>query len=284
MRRATYHTHTTWCDGSASAEDMILAAIDAGFTDIGFSSHAAWYFSSEWHLDADAYDGYAEEIRSLAGKYRDRIAVKLGFEADYIPGITAPDRAVYERWKPDYLIGSVHYIPAPAHSMARLPWCVDGPASDVRKGLEECFGGDGRAAMKAYFANVREMVETCDFDIVGHLDLPKKRNGELCFFDESADWYLAEIERTAQAIAKSGKIVELNTGGIARGIIDSAYPSAETCRVLKRYSIPITVNSDAHRTKDVACAYYLAYEYARQAGYTELMFLDESGWNGYPLD
>ncbi len=283
-RRATYHTHTTWCDGRSSAEDMILSALEAGFTDIGFSAHAAWSFSSEWHLDITAYEGYAGEIRRLAEQYRTRITVRLGFESDYIPGITAPDRSLYERWNPDFIIGSVHYVPAPAESGSFVPWCVDAPTAEVRRGLEACFGGDGKRAIQAYFAQVRKMAETCDFDIIGHLDLPKKRNGELRFFDETADWYREEIAKTAASIAASGKIVELNTGGIARGVVETVYPSKDICRALSRYNIPMTVNSDAHRSQDIAYAYPLAYEYAKEAGCTELMYLDDSGWTGYPLE
>ena len=37
--RANYHTHTTFCDGSDSAEDVVLAAIDKGFSHLGFSGH-----------------------------------------------------------------------------------------------------------------------------------------------------------------------------------------------------------------------------------------------------
>ena len=34
------HTHSTWCDGKDSLEDMAQAAIDLGFTDLGFTCHS----------------------------------------------------------------------------------------------------------------------------------------------------------------------------------------------------------------------------------------------------
>lgn len=34
------HTHSTWCDGKDTLEDMAQAAIDLGFTDLGFTCHS----------------------------------------------------------------------------------------------------------------------------------------------------------------------------------------------------------------------------------------------------
>ena len=55
--KANYHTHTTFCDGSASARRMVETAIEKGFDAIGFSSH------SDIVKDIGTYKA---EIRSLA--------------------------------------------------------------------------------------------------------------------------------------------------------------------------------------------------------------------------
>ena len=34
-----YHTHTTYCDGNNTPEEVVKAAIDMGFDAIGFSGH-----------------------------------------------------------------------------------------------------------------------------------------------------------------------------------------------------------------------------------------------------
>ncbi len=36
---ANYHTHTTYCDGKNTPEEIVLCAIEKGFTSIGFSGH-----------------------------------------------------------------------------------------------------------------------------------------------------------------------------------------------------------------------------------------------------
>jgi histidinol-phosphatase (PHP family) len=278
MRLASYHTHTTFCDGNDTASSMAQAAFDGGMTDLGFTAHAAFPFASEWHLDPTRYEEYGAEIARLKNEWKGRLNVLHGFEADFIPGVTVPDRAAYARFSPDFLIGSVHYVSTnKRHSTATL-WAVDAPTGEVSRGIEACFDGDGRRAVEAYWETLREMVQTCDFDIIGHLDIPRKRNGTLRFFDEDATWYRRELKKTVRAIADSGKIVEINTGGIARKAIDDVYPSTYALDLLSKEGVPITISSDAHSTRDITCAYDRAREAARKAGYATLSFLGENGW------
>ena len=42
------HTHTNYCDGKATAEQMILSAIDKGFSSIGISSHSPMSGGCDW--------------------------------------------------------------------------------------------------------------------------------------------------------------------------------------------------------------------------------------------
>ena len=36
IQSADFHVHTTFCDGKNTAEEMVLAAIEAGFSVMGF--------------------------------------------------------------------------------------------------------------------------------------------------------------------------------------------------------------------------------------------------------
>jgi histidinol-phosphatase (PHP family) len=283
MRLASYHVHSTFCDGTASPADMIEGALEAGLTDIGFSAHAAWVFSTEWHLDTRRYGEYRAEIERLREEYRGRIAVRYGFEADYIAGVTIPDRGFYGRFQPEYLIGSIHYVPTDRPKTAQAAWCVDASAEEVSRGLDACFGGDGKRAVRAYWGTLRDMVSSCDFDIVGHPDLFRKRNGVLRFFNENDAWYRRELRETVRAIARSGKIVEINTGAIARKAMDGLYPSDEMLALLCRAGVPVTINSDAHSPDALVCAYDRAKDAARRAGYDTLSFLDGSHWVQEPF-
>ncbi|MGN0845849.1 MAG: histidinol-phosphatase [Kiritimatiellia bacterium] len=249
--KANYHTHTTWCDGRETPEAMIRAAIARGFDEIGFSSHARLPDEVEGNLTPASAVAYAREIRALAAKYAGRIRVLLGVEADYIPGGTTPERARYAHLGLDYLIGSVHTVIAPDGA----PVSVDDRPELLSDGIRDHFGGDAEAFLRAYFAENRDMAAAYDFDVVGHPDLVRKFNGVLGYFDETAPWYLEELRLTADALAASGKIVEVNTGGISRGWMDDAYPSPTFRALLRARGVPFILSSDAHAASGLDCAF-----------------------------
>ena len=248
--KANYHTHSTWCDGKDTPETVVKAAIDKGFGAIGFTSHALLPISDPWTLQPDTVADYVADIRALAGKYKDRIRVLCGIEADFISGLVRSDRSVYADLNLDYLIGSIHEVVADG---VRVP--VDHKPELLAEGIASSFGGDAQAFVRAYFAAEREMATTCDFDVIGHPDRIRKFNGVLHYFDESADWYNEELRLTADAFAASGKIVEVNTGGISRGWIDDAYPSPFFRALLRERGVRFILSSDAHSAAALDCAF-----------------------------
>ena len=250
--KANYHTHTTWCDGKDTPRAVVLAAIEKGFSEIGFSSHAMLpEDDTDWVLAPEKAPRYAAEIRALATEFADRIRVRLGVEADYVPGGANPDRKTYAAIAPEYIIGSIHFVVAP--DGARVP--VDHTPELLSAGVRDHFGGDVKAYVLAYFAQQRDMVEKFDFDIVGHLDLVRKFNVKHPYFDEAADWYRAELVKTADAVAASGKLAELNTGAISRGWLDDAYPSAHFRALLRERGVKFVLNADAHAADAIDCAF-----------------------------
>lgn len=250
--KTNYHTHTTWCDGAATPREMVEAAIAKGFDVLGFSSHAMLPGDMlPWPLTKAKIRPYAEEIRALANEYAGRIRIVLGVEADYLPGEASPDRSVYAAISPDYIIGSVHFLRAGDGTVANVDKSPESFVEDV----EAHFGGDYRAFAQTYFAAEREMVSEFDFDIVGHPDLLRKFNNRLHWLDENEPWYLEELEKTADAIAASGKIVEVNTGGISRGWMDDAYPSPAFRRLLGERGVKFILSSDAHHPDALDCAF-----------------------------
>ena len=236
--KTNYHMHTTWCDGRNTPEEMVQAALARGFDEIGFSSHARLPDVVEGNLTPDSAVAYAAEIRALAVQYADRIRIRLGVEADYIPGDTAPEKARYAHLAPD---GG--HVP------------VDHEPELLADGLRDHFAGDVQAYLRAYFAQTRDMVAKYDFDVVGHPDLVRKFNVKHPYFDETADGYRGELEATADAIAASGKIVEVNTGAISRGWLTDAYPSAAFRDLLRARGVKFILSSDAHFTDGIDCAF-----------------------------
>ena len=75
------HTHSTFCDGKDTPEEMVMAAITKGFDSIGFSGHAPMCFGSIYDM-GDRVQDYIKEIKRLKSAFGDRISVYLGCELD----------------------------------------------------------------------------------------------------------------------------------------------------------------------------------------------------------
>lgn len=282
--KANFHTHSTFCDGKFSAEDMVIAAIEKGFDHLGFSSHCLhplnpeFYkpFDNIWHIPSANIKSYTEEIRRLKEKYADKIQLYLGFEADYFDspeyGTAIPSMENYAEFEPDYLIGAVHFI-----NTDKGFFTVDNKPEIVKESLSRQYSKpngeiDGRAAVCDYFAAERAMLQKGDFDIIAHCDLIKLRNGPLNFFNPEESWYKDELKATALEIARSGVIAEINTGAIGRGIMDDTYPSQYFLELLYELGVPVCINSDAHTTQMLDGAFDRAAAQAKKTGYTELVY------------
>ena len=63
------HTHSLFCDGTCSLEEMARAAADAGLVSFGFSGHAPAVYDYAAMSDADA-ENYLVEIARLKKKCR----------------------------------------------------------------------------------------------------------------------------------------------------------------------------------------------------------------------
>ena len=249
--KTNFHMHTKWCDGRNTPEEMVLAGIEKGFDRLGFSSHVSLPEDSDSVITPGRELAYADDVRALAEKYRGRVEIYLGVEADYIPGVTAPERSRYAHVAPQYIIGSIHYVIA--DDGGRVP--VDHTPRLLEEGIRDHFGGSAEAFIRRYFQQQRDMAAKFDFDVVGHPDLVRKFNAKTPYFDESAPWYLDELRLTADAIAASGKLTEVNTGAISRGWLDDAYPSAEFRALLRGRGVKFILSADAHSCDALDCAF-----------------------------
>lgn len=284
-QKINFHTHTNFCDGKNTAEEMVLAAISQGFSIVGFSSHSIYPLNSdfyrtpddEWHIKKGQESEYIKEINRLKEKYADKIQIFAGFEADYFCdpaiGTAIPDHNLYKDLNPDYLIGSVHFVTTPKGF-----YTVDHTAENIRENLLKLYGDektgtvDTKKAVCEYFEAERKMLESGKFEIWGHPDLLRKRNGILKIFDEEESWYKEQVQLTVKTAAKTDVVAEINTGAIARGCMDDLYPSNYMLDLLHQSGVPVCVNSDSHSITTLDCAFDRAYAAAKKIGYKELVY------------
>ncbi len=194
--RTNYHTHSRYCDGEGEIRQYIEAAIAAGLDSYGVSSHAPlpMPMRDPWMMRLDDLPAYCAEVRALRDEYRDRLAIFLALELDYVPGLDAYLPASRSsRINFDYFVGSVHFVGTDGEGM---PWEIDESAERFAAGLAGGWDGDVRRAFERYFALQRAMVGTPGVAIVGHMDKMKMWNFGDRYFRESDPWYVAAVEET----------------------------------------------------------------------------------------
>jgi histidinol-phosphatase (PHP family) len=285
-----YHTHHAVCDGKGEATDYVRAAVEKGFDALGFSSHAPLPFANRWTMAKEKFPAYCGEVRRLREVYAGRIEIYLGLEIDFISGDFAAGAEALPgfsssgglSWPPeglDYYIGAVHVFPSGPHGYRE----VDNTAEEYEAIRDENYGGDMRAFVTGYYAYIRELLARFRPPVLAHMDLIKKNNPGGKYFREDSPWYRELIRDLIPVIAQAGTIVEVNTGGLARGRTDTVYPSPWILRLLREADIPVMLNSDAHVPENLDAWFGSARDVIRGAGYTRLRVLRSGGWESAPV-
>ncbi len=83
MRKTNYHTHTARCmHANGKDEEYVLAAIEAGYEELGFSDHTPWKYDSDFvahmRMRLDQFDEYYNSIKKLQEKYKNDIKNLIG--------------------------------------------------------------------------------------------------------------------------------------------------------------------------------------------------------------
>lgn len=223
-------------------EQFVLSARRRGIKEIGLSEHDE--FSARVNMDV---------IKAVQAKYND-VKIRLGLEADFVPGNEDQIRQKITAADYDYVIGSIHYI---------NNWGFDHP--DYKDRFDHY---DIDEIYAAYFNLVEEMVKSRLFDMVGHMDLvkiwghrPKIRS------------ITNYVEPILNIVKESGMVVEINSAGL-RKPVKEIYPAEEIVRQMFNLNIPITLSSDAHHPDQVGEGFNESISLAAKCGYRSIIKFD----------
>ena len=106
-----YHTHTYRCDhADGTDEEYVLAAIENGVEELGFSDHIMLPDHSQIGIrgEYEVLDNYIESINALKEKYKDKIKIHIGLEAEAMHYYFPYYRHLLESGKIEYLICGNH--------------------------------------------------------------------------------------------------------------------------------------------------------------------------------
>ena len=247
---ADYHMHTPLCRHAVGEPAEYAAqAVAVGLREIGFSDHSPMREDDfdAWRMRLDQLDEYVGKVAG-ARRAHPTLTIKLGLEADFLPGLEDWIRELAGRHPWDYFIGSVHYLAE--------AWDIDNPRKLSRWRERDAF-----EVWTAYFDRLTAAAGSGLFDIIGHVDLAKK----FCFYPKEDCAPL--FRRFIAAAAQSGVAIELNTAGLRKDCRE-IYPSRQILELARAHGVPITFGSDAHAPGEGGADFAAAVALAREVGYT----------------
>lgn len=256
------HTHTTFCDGKNTPEELAEEALARGFDSLGFSIHS---FMRNQTVDTKKLEAYKAEILRIKEKYKNELAIFLGIE--------------YEPWtefKPlsfDYTLAAVHYLPTP-DGYRTFDVGYDGTMAYINN----YFDGKPMALARAYYETLASLPEHGNFDILAHFDIVTKNNEAHPFLDDKSAEYRGFVLNAIDALSGKIPFFELNTGAIARGYRTSPYPSLEILKELKAHGFGAVITSDCHNKNYLDFFFDNAREYLAVAGFKSKFILTDNGF------
>ncbi len=183
---------------------------------------------------------------------REQTDLRLGIEADYIPGREDRVAQFLDAREWDYIVGSIHFVGDGA---------LDHEDYDI--------WGMGQGAEKiwsTYFSWLGEMARTGMYDILAHPDLVKHWGRQRPFPDGDLRRF---YELAMDGIAESQIAIEVSTAGL-RKPVGELYPALGFLEMCLDAGCPVALSSDAHHAEHLGYGYDAALALLDRAGVAEL--------------
>ena len=250
------HTHTVHSGhGEGTIAELADAAAAAGITTLAVTEHLPLPAGIDPGLEFSMAPGFMDSYRAQieeARRAHPEMEIVTGGELDWLSwrdDNLASRRAACEGI--EFVLGSVHFIDG---------WGFDDPAH--RSPWEDPELAD--AAWRRYLQIWCEMAESdLPIDCLSHPDLVKKFGVQPRF--DLTEWN----GRMAEAAARSGRMIELNTAGL-RKEVGEEYPGPDLLKAFCRAGVDCTIGTDAHSPREVALGLDRAVAALREAGYNRV--------------
>jgi histidinol-phosphatase (PHP family) len=252
-----YHLHLRPDeDGSTAARYFTQANVDRyreaaeerGIEELGVAEHIHRFVQSldvwthPWyrHWAEDDIDEYCDFVREAG--------LRVGIEADYLPGREDRIATLLDERPWDFVVGSIHFLAEDAVDLHGEP---DWERWDVWRST------DPDKVWARYFETLGEAARTGMFDILAHPDLVKVWGARVPVPEGDLRRF---YERAMDGIADSDVAVEVSTAGL-RKPVGELYPAAPFLEMCLEAGRPVALSSDAHLPEQVG------YEYERALGF-----------------
>jgi histidinol-phosphatase (PHP family) len=236
-----------------NAERYRAVAAERGVEELGIAEHVyrfqqsltVWQHPFWRERATDDLDSYAEFV----GNGSD---LKLGIEADFVPGREDKLANLLDRYEWDYVVGSIHFL--------------RDEALDVKGQFDIWRSNDPDKVWRRYFQTLGEAARSGMFDILAHPDLVKVWGSE---GPQPAGDLRRYYELAMEGIEESDVAIEVSTAGL-RKPVGEIYPARAFLEMCLEAGRPVSLSSDAHTTDHLAYRYEEAVEYLDSVGVSEL--------------
>jgi histidinol-phosphatase (PHP family) len=248
-----YHMHSNNSyDARHTMREMCQSALEKGVPEIAFTEH----FNAKpedfcyGRYNAERYFRDLENCRAEFGPQG--LTIKAGLEVGEMHLYRAEADALLNNYPYDIVLGSLHWN--------------NGESVFERPYFQK---RDHVAAAREYFTEMREMVEAGGFNILSHLDVPK-RMGYNVYGKYDLREYEEFVRPVLQACVKQGIAPEINTSAL-RLPVNQTHPTIDALLWYRELGGELlTIGSDAHRPSDLAAGLDKAVTMAVEAGFTQL--------------
>jgi histidinol-phosphatase (PHP family) len=238
---------------AANAERYRTVAAERGIAELGVSEHVYRFRQALDVWDHPLWQRYGrDDLDDYCAFVREETDLRLGIEADFIPGREDRTANLLEAREWDYVVGSVHFLGEHAVDYDRYDVWTKGESPD--------------RVWRRYFEWLGEAARTGLFDILAHPDLVKVWGPERPRPDGDLRRY---YERAIDGIAESGVAIEVSTAGL-RKPAGELYPAPAFLEMCLEAGNPIALSSDAHKPDDLGAGYEEALELLSGMGVSEL--------------
>ena len=261
-----YHVHLRPDEDGSTAERYFTeanvdryreAAEERGIEELGVAEHIHRFVQS---LDVWAHPWYRHWAKDDLDAYCDFVrdsGLKLGIEADYLPGREDRLATLLDGRPWDYVVGSIHFLSDAAVDLHGEP---DWEEWDVWR------SADPEKVWARYFETLGEAARTGMFDILAHPDLVKVWGPRVPVPEGDLRRF---YERAMDGIADSDVAVEVSTAGL-RKPAGEIYPARAFLEMCLEAGRPVSLSSDAHRPEQLGYEYERALELLDGLGVSEV--------------
>jgi histidinol-phosphatase (PHP family) len=236
----------------SNAERYREHAAERGIEELGVAEHVYRFRQALEVWDHPFWQHYAiDDLDDYCAFVREETDLRLGIEADFVPGREDRMANLLDAREWDYVVGSVHFVGDESLDTEEFTvWTRTASAERI---------------WKRYFETLAQAAQSGLFDILAHPDLVKVWGKDRPMPDgDLRRFYYPAME----VIAECDVAVEVSTAGL-RKAVGEIYPAPAFLEMAIDAGKPIALSSDAH-TPDL-----LGHEYERAVEMLDFMGVKE---------